>query len=73
MLKNVTLSAEEQLISKARKKAQEENTTLNANFRRWLQQYVARTAKTNDYMEFMNSLKYAVPGKKFSRDEMNER
>ena len=73
MLKNITLSAEEQLILKARKKAQQEHTTLNANFRQWLKQYVMHSARTTDYIQFMNSLNYATPGKKFSRDELNER
>ena len=33
MLKNITLSAEEEIIRKAREKAQHEHTTLNATFR----------------------------------------
>jgi hypothetical protein len=38
MLKNITLSADEELIRKAREKAQKEHTTLNASFRQWLKQ-----------------------------------
>lgn len=73
MLKNITLSAEEALIEKARDKAGRERTTLNATFRQWLRQYVSRTAKTTDYRSFMESLGYARPGRKFTRDELNER
>ena len=73
MLKNITLSADEQLIKKARKKAQQEHTTLNATFRQWLRQYVQHTTKTVDYVAFMDSLKYVTPGKKFTREELNER
>lgn len=73
MLKNITLSAEEELISKARDKARRERTTLNATFRRWLGQYVSRGASTADFASFMESLSYARPGGKFSRDELNER
>ncbi|MBD3309524.1 hypothetical protein GF348_24305 [candidate division KSB3 bacterium] len=73
MLKNITLSAEEQLIDKARKKAQQEHTTLNANFRQWLRQYVMHSTRTADFFQFMSSLNYAKPGRKFSRDELNER
>ena len=73
MLKNITLSAEEELIEKARDKARRERTTLNATFRQWLHQYLGRGAKTADYGSFMDSLNYARPGKKFSRDELNER
>ena len=73
MLKNITLSADEELIRKAREKAKGEHTTLNATFRRWLRQYVNKNTKTTDYQAFMDSLNYAKPGRKFSREEMNER
>jgi hypothetical protein len=73
MVKNITLSAEEELIRKARDKARRERTTLNATFRQWLRAYVSRSAKTSDYASFMDSLGYARPGRKFSRDELNER
>ena len=42
MLKNITFSAEEELIDKAREQARKEKTTLNALFRRWLKQYADR-------------------------------
>jgi len=73
MLKNITLSASEELIRKAREKARREKTTLNATFRQWLRQYVNKNAKTSDYYAFMDSLDYASPGRKFSREELNER
>ena len=37
-MKNVTLSADESLIEAARKRASSEDTTLNEQFRQWLQQ-----------------------------------
>lgn len=73
MLKNITLSADEELIRKARDKAKGERTTLNATFRRWLRQYVNKNTRTADYQAFMDSLNYAKPGRKFSREELNER
>lgn len=73
MLKNITLSAEEKLIKKARAKANREGTTLNASFRQWLRQFANSTFKTDDYNQLMKSLSYAKAGKKFSREEMNER
>lgn len=73
MLKNITLSADEELIRKAREKASRERTTLNATFRRWLRQYVNRSTRTTDYHAFMDSLNYAEPGRKFSREELHER
>ncbi len=73
MLKNITLSAEEELINKARQKAQRERTTLNTTFRHWLTLYVNTGLNGTGYDSMMNSLSYARPGKRFSRDEMNER
>ena len=73
MLKNFTLSADEDLIRKAREKAQRENTTLNALFRQWLKQYVRKSIKTMDYHAFMDQLSYVKVGRTVSREDMNER
>ncbi len=73
MLKTITLSAEEELIRKARDKADRERTTLNAKFRQWLKQYVSADFRLNDYDLLMKSFSYAKPSKSFSRDEMNKR
>ncbi len=73
MLKNITLSSEERLIRSAREKAHAANTTLNALFRQWLKNYVDRTGTEQGYQELMGRLSYANPGRKYSRDEMNER
>ena len=73
MLKNITFSADPNLIYSAREKAQREHTTLNAQFRLWLRRYVTTDIKSAAYENLMNSLDYANPGKHFTRDEMNER
>lgn len=73
MLKNITLSAEEEIIRKAREKARRERTTLNATFRKWLNQYVSADHRVKDYDVLMKSFNYANPGKSFTRNEMNER
>ncbi len=72
-MKNITLSAEEKLIEKARKKAQQENTTLNAKFRHWLERYIASEKNSEEFDQLMQKLSYAEAGKKFTRDELNER
>jgi hypothetical protein len=72
MLKNITLSADEELIRKAREKAKRQRTTLNATFRRWLRQYVNGSTRTSDFYSFMQSLDYVESGRKFSREELNE-
>ena len=73
MLKNITLSADEQLIKKAREKAHREHTPLNNYFRKWLKQFIASDTTQFDFDELMNSLNYVNPGKKFTRDQLNER
>lgn len=73
MLKNITLSAEEELIRQAREKANREHTTINATFRQWLKQYVNKNTKTLDYYDFMDQLNYVSPGYKFDREDLNER
>jgi hypothetical protein len=73
MLKNITLSADEKLIQKARKKAKQEHTTLNAQFHQWLENYISIGKNFNDYNSLMEKLSYAKPRRKYSRDEMNER
>ena len=73
MLKNITLSAEADLIQRARQRAEQENTTLNEEFRRWLAQYADRSKNAGDLSALMARLNYAQPGKKFTREEMNER
>jgi formate-dependent nitrite reductase cytochrome c552 subunit len=73
MLKNITLSADPKLIELARAKATKENSTLNAQFRVWLERYVSSDRQSIDYDSLMDRLVYGQSGKKFSRDEMNER
>lgn len=73
MLKNITLSAEARLIERAREKARREKSTLNAHFRLWLKEYVEDYNRSEDYKNLMKELEYANAGKKFSREEMNER
>ena len=73
MLRNITLSADEALIKKARQRAEAHNTTLNNEFRRWLAQYSQLPTSKDDLMTLMDSLAYARPGGTFSRDELNER
>lgn len=77
-MRNITLSADEQLIEIAREKAREKKTTLNAEFRKWLQRYANTEESTqqriNAYKKLMSELRsVSTSGLKFSRDEMNER
>jgi hypothetical protein len=73
VLKNVTLSAEEKLIESARLRAQQERTTLNNVFREWLARYSHRRVSSERYHSLMNRLKRVSAGKRFSRQDLNER
>lgn len=73
MVKNITLSADESEIRQARKKAQENNTSLNYLFREWLSRYNNRKDLAESYDRIMDSLQSVQSGDKFTREEMNER
>lgn len=73
MLKNITLSANEVVIERARQRAEQNNTTLNAEFRRWLDQYVDVPQSLEELNEFMKQFDYVKVGRKFTREELNER
>ena len=73
MLRNITLSADDELIRKAREKAAEEKSTLNELFRRWIRQYVERGKTGDEIDQVMESMDYVYSGKKFTREELNER
>ena len=73
MVKNITLSADELLIRAAREKAAREKRSLNTAFRQWLRRYVAQDNAAGTYDDIMQRLGTARAGRKFSREEMNER
>ena len=73
-MKRITFSADENLIEAARRRATVERTTLNAQFRLWLADYAGRDRQTARAAAVLRELpgKLRV-GRKFTRDEMNER
>ena len=72
MIRNITLSAEEEWIARAREKAAAEKSTLNNLFRRWIKQYIDRGQSETEIDQVMDSIDYVYSGKKFTRDELNE-
>jgi hypothetical protein len=73
VMKNITFSADEQLIELARKKAIARHHTLNDEFRDWLRSYVANHAPDDEYQDVMQRLAHVNAGRRFSRDDANER
>lgn len=73
VLKNITLSAEEALLQKARARAAAEHKSLNAVFRDWIAQYARQKGKLHSYSTLMKRLAHVRAGGRFSREESNVR
>lgn len=72
-MKNITMSADEGLIERARAIARAQHKTLNVAFREWLGEYVAREGSALELQALMERLRHVRVGQHFNRDEMNER
>jgi hypothetical protein len=72
-MKNVTLSADDELIEQARRTARAQQKTLNQAFREWLQAYTQPNLAVEEYEALMKRLTYVRAGRNFTREEMNER
>ena len=74
-MKNITLSADENLIEAARRRAAAEHTTLNERFRVWLEDYARREQQAAEAMRVIRELQSQIftGGRTFTRDQMNER
>ena len=73
-MKNITLSADARLIENARARARAENSTLNEQFRLWLEQYTQRSKRLEELDAFMATIRgKVIVGRKLTREEMNER
>ncbi len=73
MLKNITLSADESVIKKAREKAQNNKTSLNNLFREWMNKYIMKENAAENYDQLMKSLHSVHSGRRFTREELHER
>ena len=71
--KNITFNADKSDIELAREEAQSQNTTLHALFRDWLKGIAGRKRRAQEYRALMDELRHVNAGRKFTREEMNER
>lgn len=73
-MKNITLTADADLIEAARAQALAEGSSLNEQFRLWLGEYT-RKQRAREFRALMDELAGQVDtgGRTFTRDEMNER
>jgi hypothetical protein len=73
LVKNITLSADADLIEKARQVAKSEHKTLNAAFREWLETYTRRKGDVEAHRALIRRLRHINANGPYTRDEMNER
>ena len=73
VMKNITLSAEEHLITGAREVARLRKSTVNALFREWLADLVKQRDREERLKILDERTQYARSGGSFSREEMNAR
>jgi len=70
---NITFNADKSDIELAREEAQSQNTTLHELFRDWLKGIAGRKRREQEYRALMDELRHVNAGRKFTREEMNER
>ena len=73
VMKNITLSADENLIEMARAEARKRKTSLNALFREWLEELAKREESRKRADEVIRRMSDFDSGGSFTREEMNER
>ena len=72
-MKNITLSAEEDLIAGAREVARIRKSSFNQLFREWLSELVKQREREERLKNLEERTQYARSGGPFTRGEMNER
>jgi hypothetical protein len=72
-MKKIILSADENLIERARLVARSQHKTLNGAFRDWLEQYTAQPGSGSAVDALMRRLRHVRSASAFARNEMNER
>ncbi len=72
-MKNITLSASEELIAQAREVARTRKISLNQLFRDWLGELAGQKQREERLRDLDVRLQYARAGRKFTREELNAR
>ena len=70
MLTEITLNAEPELIQKAILVAQRQKTTLEAEFRQWLNRYISQDKSVDNYTQLMNELSHVQVGRTFTKEKI---
>jgi hypothetical protein len=72
-MKKITFRVDAHLIARARLLAKAQRKTLNELFREWLEQYARESGNVQEFDALMNRLRHVDAGRRFGRNEMNER
>jgi len=72
-MKKITLSADEEVIEKAKVVARAQGKTLNTAFREWLVEFTGLSGSAKKAERLMRRLGHVKAGRRFTRDEMNVR
>lgn len=72
-MKNVTFRIQEDMLRKAREKAGKERKSLNNLINQWLKNYSATQDEAFDVHKYLERVRGVKIGRKFTREEMNER
>ncbi|ASV08199.1 antitoxin [Leptospira interrogans serovar Canicola] len=72
-MKNITFRADDQLLEKARLRAASERKSLTDVLNEFLKNYSNSVKDVTDYENLLQNLAYVKVGRKFTREEMNER
>jgi hypothetical protein len=73
-MKQITFSAEDELLDAASERARAAGTTLEAEAHKWLVDYAEKHLHLDETLQELDELRgKARVGRKLTRDEMNER
>jgi hypothetical protein len=72
-MKNITLSADEDLIARAREQARARQTTLNRLFRQWLAEVAEQKERSSKIRALLDRLDGVDTGGNFNREKINVR
>lgn len=72
-MKKIILSADEEIIEKAKVVARAQGKTLNTAFREWLAEFTGLSGNVKKAERLMKRLGHVKAGRRFTRDEMNIR
>ncbi len=73
MSRDLVISVEENLLAEAQSRAASEHQSIDQIMNRLLAEYVEQKSRLEQHRELMQRLDYVSAGRKFTRDEMNER